>query len=72
MSVERLEKQRIDRADLDARLKALHDETPERKIMLNADESLPYEEMRSTFKLVQEVGFRGVKLKVLQQKKPDA
>jgi biopolymer transport protein TolR len=67
-----LEKEPVAKDALEARLAALYAADPERKVMLNADETLPYETMRSTFKLVQEVGFRGVKLKVLQQKKPGA
>ena len=41
---------------------------PEIKVMLNADRKLQYAEVRTRFRLIQEVGFQGVQLKVLQRK----
>jgi biopolymer transport protein ExbD len=68
-----LETERIDAADLRTRLVSLHQETPDRKVMLKADTSYPYGKLRETFAMVQAIGFRGVSLKVQQKKgEPDA
>ena len=64
-----LDKERIERAELEPKLKEMHEASPERKIMLKADVRLPYKEMRETFVMVHNIGFRGVKLKVLQRKR---
>lgn len=66
-----LEKENVAESELEAQLTALHAGAPERKLILNADAALPYEKVRTTFKVVQDVGFRGVKLKVVDRKTPD-
>jgi biopolymer transport protein ExbD/biopolymer transport protein TolR len=68
-----LDKQLVTEGELRSRLEALHAEDPERRILLKADTALPYGKVRDTFAMVQDVGFRGVSLKVLERKKqPDA
>ena len=53
-------------------LTSLYQAKPGRKVMLNADRKLDYGDVRARFKLIQDVGFQGVKLKVLQQQKEGA
>lgn len=65
-----LEKQRVADADLDARLRALHDESPDRKLMIKADANLGYGVIRHQFARAQDVGFAGIKLKVEKRKEP--
>lgn len=63
-----LEKEPV--ADLSAlteRLTALRTESPERRVMLKGDTSLPYAKMRETFAACQKIGFSGVSLSVSQK-----
>lgn len=62
-------KQPIAEGQLEAAMQKLFVEDPERRVLLNADSKLPYSDVRKTFKLMQEIGFKGVSLKVLQKKK---
>jgi biopolymer transport protein ExbD/biopolymer transport protein TolR len=63
-----IDKERIESEQLRERLTRLYQDNAERKIMLKADSALPYKKLRETFAMVQEIGFRGVSLKVLQKK----
>ena len=64
-----LEEQRYtDMAKLKAKLVPMHEIDPERKLMLKTDKKVPYRVIRKMFAMVQEVGFRGVKLKVTTNK----
>lgn len=62
-----VEKEAVARSELETRLKKLHAEDPERHLLLEADERAPYETVRSTFALLQDVGFKGVSLRVLER-----
>jgi biopolymer transport protein TolR len=63
-----LNKQPIDPGQLEAQLKTLYRETPDRGLLLMADTSLPYKRVRETFAMIQQIGFRGVSLKVIKKK----
>ena len=62
-----VEEQRIELADLKKTLERLHAEQPERGLMLKADERSKYKKLRETFALIQDIGFKGVLLKVVQK-----
>jgi biopolymer transport protein TolR len=64
-----LEKKPIEPAALRAELERMHREKPERRLMLEADATLPYEQVRDLFATVQTIGFSGVSLKVTEKKK---
>jgi len=65
-------KQTVPEAQLETSLKQLFAKDPERRVLLNADSKLSYLEVRKTFKMMQEIGFKGVSLKVLQKQKEGA
>ncbi len=58
----------VAKAELRSRLRALHEEDPERALLLNSDETLPYKQVRDTFASLQDLGFKGVSLKVTELK----
>ncbi|MBK8251873.1 MAG: biopolymer transporter ExbD [Polyangiaceae bacterium] len=65
-----IEKEPIaDIATLAARLKAEHEKAPERKLILKADSTLPYEKVRTLLASLQENGLTGVSLSVTQKGK---
>jgi biopolymer transport protein TolR len=53
------------------KLKELHKREPEKKVRLKVDERVPYKRVRETFANMQEIGFKGVSLKVTEKKKVD-
>jgi biopolymer transport protein ExbD/biopolymer transport protein TolR len=64
-----VDRERIAEETLRERLTALHEADPERRLLLKADQNIPWERVRATFATIQEIGFRGVSLKVLERKK---
>lgn len=66
------DKERIAEGALEAKLTAAFREDPERKVMLKADFGMPYAKVRETFVLAQNIGFKGVSLKVIQRKPAEA
>ena len=56
-------------AEVKGRLKALHKQSPEKKVRLKVDQRVPYQRVRETFANMQEIGFKGVSLKVTEKKK---
>ena len=64
-----VDRERIAEDALRERLEALHAADPERRLLLKADQNIPWERVRTTFATIQEIGFRGVSLKVLERKK---
>ena len=64
-----LEKEVIQLRDLKPKLIALHAKEPERALMLKSDQTMKYGRMRDTFFNLQDIGFRGVLLKVTEKKK---
>jgi biopolymer transport protein ExbD len=63
-----LEKEKVDFAALKPKVIALHEADPKRSLMLKMDHNAPYKKVRDMFALVQEVGFRGLLLKVSDKK----
>jgi biopolymer transport protein ExbD len=63
-----LDKEKIAPDALKAKVEALHAAEPKRALMLKMDQNAPYKKVRDTFALVQEVGFRGILLKVSDKK----
>jgi biopolymer transport protein ExbD len=63
-----LDKQKIDRPSLKPKVEAAHAAEPKRALMLKLDHQAPYKDVRELFALVQEVGFRGILLKVSDKK----
>jgi len=59
-----LEEERLPAAEVEARLRRLHDEAPRRRVVLRGDGKVKFHDARALFALCQEVGFRGVSLMV--------
>ncbi|MEM1034847.1 MAG: biopolymer transporter ExbD [Myxococcota bacterium] len=55
---------------LSATLAAWQRQNPEGFVLLNADEKLPYGDVRRTFRSMQALGLKGLSLKVLQKSGP--
>jgi biopolymer transport protein ExbD len=64
-----LDKKPIDPQALRGELERMHREQPERKLLLKADSTLPYQQVRELFASIQDIGFPGVSLKVVEKKK---
>ena len=64
-----LDKERIEPAELQAKVEKLHQEDPDRALMLLTDEAMPYKKVRETFAQLQDMGFKGLSLKVTEKKK---
>lgn len=54
---------------LKAEVRRLHEEDPERVLLLKADSRMDYAKVRDTFAKLQDIGFKGVSLKVTERKK---
>lgn len=67
-----LEEQRLGFSALRAKLASMHEMDPKRKLLLKTDKRVPYRLIRKMFALVQDVGFRGVKLKVTTPKNDES
>jgi biopolymer transport protein TolR len=67
-----VEEERVEHAQLKAKLQAMHDKEPERALLLKTDEAVPYKRVRETFGLLQGIGFKGVSLKVIEKKQAKA
>ena len=63
-----LDKQKVDPANLKAKVTELHTQDPKRALMLKMDHQVPYKKVREMFALVADVGFRGILLKVNDKK----
>src|SRR5882724_8182139 len=63
-----VEKQTINPKELKATLARLHEKDPTRSLMLKSDEGMKWGRMRSTFLELQNIGFKGVLLKVVEKK----
>jgi biopolymer transport protein TolR len=59
-----LEKEAITLPALEEKLKAIHEESSDRKVVLRGDASLPYAKVRDVFELARRIGFNGVSLAV--------
>ena len=58
----------VRKQDLEARLRELHAEDPKRALLFKTDEKTRYRTVRETMATVQDVGFKGVLLKVSEKK----
>ena len=65
-----LEKETIQLPQLKPKLVALHAKDPERALMLKSDQGMKWGKMRSAFFDLQDIGFKGVLLKVTEKKTP--
>ncbi|HKO53388.1 MAG TPA: biopolymer transporter ExbD [Polyangiaceae bacterium] len=63
-----VEKENIAFKDLKATLVKLHEKDPARSLMLKSDETMKWGKMRNTFLDLQNIGFKGVLLKVVAKK----
>jgi biopolymer transport protein TolR len=63
-----VEKQNIDPKELKATLIRLHEKDPTRSLMLKSDEGMKWGKMRNAFGDLQNIGFKGVLLKVTAKK----
>jgi biopolymer transport protein ExbD/biopolymer transport protein TolR len=63
-----LEGKRYELPALEQRLRALHDRTPDRGLLLNTDSKVPYVRVRTMLASLQAIGFKGVSLKVQPKK----
>jgi biopolymer transport protein TolR len=63
-----LDKTPIGADRLEGRLRDLHEKDPHRRAMLKADSLVPYKRVRETFAMLQQIGFHGVALRVVQRK----
>ncbi len=61
--------ERMPYSEIVPRLKKLHKESPEKKVRLKIDERVPYKKVRETFADMQDMGLKGVSLKVTEKKK---
>lgn len=55
-------------ADLRAALKQAHEQDPNRAILFKADQNTKYRRVRETFASIQDLGLKGVLLKVTEKK----
>lgn len=65
-----VEKQNVAPKDLKQALVLLHEKDPSRSLMLKSDEGMKWGKMRSAFAQLQDIGFKGVLLKVVAKKTP--
>ena len=63
-----VEKETIKLNQLKAKLVALHAKDPQRALMLKSDQSMRWGQMRAAFFDLQDIGFKGVLLKVTEKK----
>ena len=59
-----LEQDELPRERLEARLREIHAAEPTRRVILRGDSTLRYEEVRSLFRMCQQIGLPGVSLRV--------
>lgn len=67
-----LEQKKVDTAALTAELKQIREAKADRQLMIKTDVGVPYERVRTTLALLQELGFKGVSLKVEEKAKDGA
>jgi biopolymer transport protein TolR len=63
-----LEKETIKLNQLKSKLVAIHAKEPDRALMLKSDQGMKWGKMRSAFFDLQDIGFKGVLLKVTEKK----
>lgn len=63
-----LAEQKVAKADLEPKLRELHASDPNRALLFKTDEKTKYRTVRETMATVQNIGFKGVLLKVTEKK----
>ena len=63
-----LDKQPVKREQMLERLQALHEKDPSTRVVLKADRTARYAEVRGVFKSLQDIGFAGISLQVVERK----
>jgi biopolymer transport protein ExbD/biopolymer transport protein TolR len=63
-----VEKEPVEPPALAARLAAIHEAEPERRVVLKGDSAVDYQKVRDLFQTVQNAGFSGVSLMVSKKK----
>jgi biopolymer transport protein TolR len=63
-----IEKEAVEASTLSARLTAIHDAEPDRRVVLKGDGAVDYQKVRDMFQTVQNAGFSGVSLMVSKKK----
>jgi biopolymer transport protein TolR len=64
-----VDRQEVPRARFVEQLRALHEKDPEARVVLKADRAVRYAEVRGVFKVLQDIGFPGISLQVVDLKK---
>ncbi|WP_309889718.1 biopolymer transporter ExbD [Archangium sp.] len=64
-----LDRKELPRAQLVEQLRAAHEKDPEARVVLKADRAVRYAEVRGVFKTLQDIGFPGISLQVVDLKK---
>lgn len=64
-----LDRKEVPREQLVERLRAIHEKDPESRVVLKADRAVRYAEVRGVFKTLQDIGFPGISLQVVDLKK---
>jgi biopolymer transport protein TolR len=64
-----LDRKELKRDALMAELKALHEKDPDSPVVLKADRGVRYSEVRGVFKAMQDLGFPGINLQVVDKQK---
>jgi biopolymer transport protein ExbD/biopolymer transport protein TolR len=60
-------RKRIDPHQLKPKLEGMHRADPNRQLIMKTDENIPYKKVREAFAVIQDIGFKGVSLKVIQK-----
>lgn len=66
-----LNNEAIEPTELKAKVRVIHDAEPDRVLLLKADARMDYAKVRDTFAKLQDIGFKGISLKVTERKKTD-
>jgi biopolymer transport protein ExbD/biopolymer transport protein TolR len=60
-------REHIEPSQLKPKLEAMHRADSNRQLIMKTDENIPYKKVRETFAVIQDIGFKGVSLKVIQK-----
>ncbi|HEX5753026.1 MAG TPA: biopolymer transporter ExbD [Archangium sp.] len=64
-----VDKKEVPKAQFAEQLRAVHEKDPEARVVLKADRGVRYAEVRGVFKTLQDIGFPGISLQVIDRKK---
>jgi biopolymer transport protein TolR len=64
-----VDKKEVPKAQFAEQLRAVHTKDPEARVVLKADRGVRYAEVRGVFKTLQDIGFPGISLQVIDLKK---